>query len=53
MASAPSNVESVPVIGKLRLVVPEIVKDNASVPIVVNDPPSVIVLLPLLTPVPP
>ena len=51
--SEASSVESVPLFGKVRLVVPEIVRDNASAPIVVKDPPRVIVLLPLFTPVPP
>ena len=46
-------VASVPVVGNVTLVLAVVVKVNVCAPLCVKFPPSVIVLLPLLTPVPP
>lgn len=59
LVTASAEVKSVPVVGNVTFVGPVVVIVNALVPDVVNEPPvmrlppSVIVLLPLLTPVPP
>ena len=57
--STPSKVDKVPVVGKVILVLPEVVNDKEYAPVVLKDPavdrlpPRVIVLPLLFTPVPP
>lgn len=51
--TVPVVVDSVPLVGKVTFVVPVIVNVELNAPLVVRFPPSVMVLVLLLTPVPP
>ena len=51
--SVPARVARVPEVGSVTLVAPVTVNVVANAPLVVRLPPRVIVLVPLLTPVPP
>ena len=51
--SAPANVANVPVVGNVKVVAPPVVSVISLPGVVVKFPPTVIKLVPLLTPVPP
>lgn len=53
LVTASADVNNVPVVGTVTLVGPVAVMEIGNAPKVVNEPPSVMVLVPLLTPVPP
>ena len=53
LLTVPAVVAKVPDVGNVTVVIPVIVKVEANAPLVVNEPPSVMVDAPLFTPVPP
>ena len=53
VVTVPVVVANVPEVGNVTVVMPVIVNVDANAPDVVNEPPKVIVLAPLLIPVPP